>query len=238
MSDFALVTGGSGSIGTAIAERLTADGFQVVIVDRDEPRHPFYSAYLRLDLADATATLAGLEAFCRDRRVTRLVNGAGIVKPATFEETTAADFDLVMSVNVRAAMLASQAVLPSMRRAGIGRIVSISSRAALGKELRTAYSASKAAILGMTKTMALELARDGITVNAIGPGPIWTKLFEDVNPPDSPKTKAIIEGIPVGFLGQPVDIAHAVAFLVSDGARFVTGQTLYVCGGMTVGTPH
>jgi len=87
----------------------------------------------------------------------------------------------------------------------------------------------------MTKTMALELARDGITVNAIGPGPIWTKLFEAANPADSPKTKAIVEGVPVGFLGQPADIAHAVAYFVSDAARFVTGQTLYVCGGMTVG---
>jgi len=235
MSDFAIVTGGAGSIGTAIAERLTNDGFRVVTVDRDEPRHSFLSDHISLDLADATATSETLGAFCRDRRVTRLVNGAGIVRPARFDDTTAEDFDLVQQVNVRSAMLAAQAAVPSMRRAGIGRIVSISSRAALGKELRTAYSASKAALLGMTKTMALELARDGITVNAIGPGPIWTKLFEAANPADSPKTKAIVEGVPVGFLGQPADIAHAVAYFVSDAARFVTGQTLYVCGGMTVG---
>ncbi|TCR61784.1 SDR family NAD(P)-dependent oxidoreductase [Bosea sp. BK604] len=171
MSDFAIVTGGAGSIGTAIAERLTNDGFRVVTVDRDEPRHSFLSDHVSLDLADATATSETLGAFCRDRRVTRLVNGAGIVRPARFDDTTAEDFDLVQQVNVRSAMLAAQAAVPSMRRAGIGRIVSISSRAALGKELRTAYSASKAALLGMTKTMALELARDGITVNAIGPGP-------------------------------------------------------------------
>ena len=122
-----------------------------------------------------------------------------------------------------------------MKAAGIGRIVSISSRAALGKELRTAYAATKAGLHGMTKTWALELGRHGITANAVGPGPIRTPLFERVNPPDAPRTKEIVARIPVGFMGEPEDVAEAVAFLASDRARFVTGQVLYVCGGMTVG---
>ena len=122
-----------------------------------------------------------------------------------------------------------------MKAAGKGRIVTISSRAALGKELRTAYSATKAGVIGLTRTWALELAPHGITVNAIGPGPIETELFKSANPHNSPRTQAIIRGVPVQRLGQPEDIAHAADFFLSDGASFVTGQVLYVCGGMTVG---
>jgi len=141
-----------------------------------------------------------------------------------------------MAVNLKPAILCAQLVLPAMKRAKIGRIVNISSRATLGKERRTAYSASKAGLIGMTKTWALELAPSGITVNAIGPGPIRTSLFDAANPPGAPATQAIIERVPVGFLGEPEDIANAVGFFASDAARFVTGQVLYVCGGMTIGS--
>ena len=110
-----------------------------------------------------------------------------------------------------------------------------SSRAALGKELRTVYAATKAGLLGMTRTWALELAPYGVTVNAIGPGPIATELFLSGNPPDSPKTKKILESIPLKRMGEPDDIAHAVASLLDDRAGFITGQVLYVCGGLTVG---
>jgi NAD(P)-dependent dehydrogenase (short-subunit alcohol dehydrogenase family) len=122
-----------------------------------------------------------------------------------------------------------------MKAARFGRIVSVSSRAALGKELRVAYSAAKAGLEGMTKTWALELAAHGITANAVGPGPIGTELFHQNNPADSPRTRAIIEGIPVKRLGTPEDVAHAIASLLDERAGFVTGQVLYVCGGMTVG---
>jgi NAD(P)-dependent dehydrogenase (short-subunit alcohol dehydrogenase family) len=131
--------------------------------------------------------------------------------------------------------LVVQALLPLMKKAGFGRIVNISSRAALGKEDRTVYSATKAGLLGMTRTWALETAAFGVTVNAIGPGPIATELFTSGNPPDAPKTKRIVEAIPVKRMGQPEDIAHAVASLLDDRSGFITGQVLYVCGGMTVG---
>jgi NAD(P)-dependent dehydrogenase (short-subunit alcohol dehydrogenase family) len=122
-----------------------------------------------------------------------------------------------------------------MQAARFGRIINISSRAALGKELRTVYSATKAGLLGMTRTWALELAPYGVTVNAIGPGPIATELFLSGNPPDSPKTKKILESIPLKRMGEPEDIAHAVASLLDDRAGYITGQVLYVCGGLTVG---
>jgi NAD(P)-dependent dehydrogenase (short-subunit alcohol dehydrogenase family) len=132
-------------------------------------------------------------------------------------------------------MLVAQGLQPSMQAARFGRIINISSRAALGKELRTVYSATKAGLLGMTRTWALELAPYGVTVNAIGPGPIATELFLSGNPPDSPKTKKILESIPLKRMGEPDDIAHAVASLLDDRAGYITGQVLYVCGGLTVG---
>ena len=128
-----------------------------------------------------------------------------------------------------------QALLPSMTAGGFGRIVNMSSRAALGKELRTAYAATKAGLIGMTRVWALELGRHGITVNAIGPGPIRTELFDRANPPDSPRTRAIVESVPVKRVGTPEDVAQAVSFFLDRRSGFVTGQTLYVCGGMTVG---
>ena len=132
-------------------------------------------------------------------------------------------------------MLLVQAFLPTLRASGQGRIVNMSSRAALGKELRTAYSATKAGLIGMTRVWALELGAHGITANAIGPGPIRTALFDKANPPGAPRTQAIIDAVPVKRVGTPDDVANAAAFLLDARSGFVTGQVLYVCGGMTVG---
>lgn len=112
----------------------------------------------------------------------------------------------------------------------------MASRAALGKELRTAYAASKAGLIGMTRVWSLELGALGVTVNAIGPGPIATELFNRANPPGDPRTEAIIGSIPVRRVGTPEGVANAAWFFLDERSGFVTGQTLYVCGGMTVGT--
>lgn len=233
MTEAVLVTGASQGIGHAIAVRLVRDGFRVVNLDRRPPADPV-GEHVEADLADRAATAAALAAIVARYRVTRLVNNAGIVHPGLVEDATRADLDAVMTVNVAAAIQCAEAVLPAMRAAGFGRIVNISSRSAIGKALRTVYAASKAALHGLTKTWALELGPAGITVNAVGPGPVATELFARVNPPHSPRTEAIRRAIPVGRLGTPDDIAGAVRFFLDRESGFVTGQVLYVCGGMTV----
>jgi NAD(P)-dependent dehydrogenase (short-subunit alcohol dehydrogenase family) len=231
----ALITGGSRGIGAAIVERLVHRGIDCINLDRDPPSLPSNARHVFVDLVDATQTAGVLEDIVASYDVLWLVNNAGIVAPAHIEDVRIADFDRVVAVNLRAVIQATQAVLPAMRRAGFGRIVNISSRAALGKELRSTYSATKAGLIGLTRTLALELGPDGITVNVVAPGLIETELFRAVNPADSPRTHALRDAIPMRRLGRPEDIAHAVDFFISDEASFITGQTLFVCGGLSVG---
>jgi len=223
-----LVTGGAAGIGRATVERCRADGFDVVSIDREGDG-------LIADLSDPDQTAAALERALEGGPITRLVNNVGTVRPASVDAQTLEDFDAVMHLNARCALQCLQAVLPGMKAARFGRVVNVSSRAALGKELRTVYAGSKAALQGMAKVWALELGEFGITANAIGPGPINTELFQRVNPADSPRTRAIIDAVPVRRLGTPQDIANAIAFFLHRDSGFVTGQVLYVCGGMTVG---
>ena len=236
MTGCVLITGASEGIGRATAVRLAADGYELVTLDRVAPRERLPGeTWIEADLASEDDTRRALALATSGRAITRLVNNVGTVRPGSVEEATSEDLAAVVGLNLRCTLQCVQAVLPAMKAAHFGRIVSISSRAALGKELRTVYAATKAGLHGMTKTWALELGAHGITVNAVGPGPIGTELFHRVNPADSPRTRAIIEGIPVKRLGKPEDVAHAVASLLDERAGFITGQVLYVCGGMTVG---
>ena len=236
MSDYALVTGGARGIGAAIAHRLKADGLKVLIADLDLPEHGAAEDAAAVDLADMEAARHALDRLIAGRPVTRLVNNAGIVLPAAVEDTDPATLNDVAAVNLRAPILCLQAVLGSMKAARMGRVVNISSRAALGKELRTVYAATKAGLHGMTKTWALELGPHGITVNAVGPGPIATELFNAANPPGDPRTEKILATIPVRRIGTVDDVASAVSFFCAASSGFVTGQVLYVCGGMTIGS--
>jgi 3-oxoacyl-[acyl-carrier protein] reductase len=236
INNLVLITGASQGIGRAIATRAIADGYRVINLDKKPPNTLLKDEIFHLiDLTDVKAIHELIPILLKHEPIVRLVNNAGFIRPAVLEETTMDDFDAVMALNLRAPMLLAQQLLPHMRQAKFGRIVSIASRAALGKEERTVYAASKAGLVGMTKTWALEMAKFGITVNAIGPGPIATELFTSGNPPDDPKTIKIIQNIPVQRMGQPEDVAHAVASLLDDRAGFITGQIHFVCGGMTVG---
>lgn len=227
-----LITGGANGIGAAIAKKCHEAGYETVVLDRagDDAIH--------CDLSDPESTRAALEQALAGGPITRLVNNVGAVFANSLSDQTVEEFDNAVALNLRSAFLCAQALVPGMREAGFGRIVNIASRAALGKELRTAYSATKAGLQGMTRTWALEEGKQGITVNAVAPGPIATELFMNANPADSERTKAIVNSIPVGRMGTPDDVAHAAAFLLSTDAGFITGQTLYVCGGMTVGAHH
>lgn len=224
-----LITGGAHGIGAAIARRSQEDGYEPVILDREG------EDAIHCDLADPDSTAQALERALADGPITRLVNNVGAVFPNTAEEQSLAEFDAAVALNLRSALQCTQALLPGMKQSGFGRIVSMSSRAALGKELRSAYAATKAGLLGLTRVWALELGRYGITANAVGPGPIATELFTKANPADSARTRAITQSVPVQRIGTPEDVAHAVGYLLDERSGFVTGQTLYVCGGMTVG---
>jgi 3-oxoacyl-[acyl-carrier protein] reductase len=233
MTDRLLVTGGARGIGRAIAELGVARGWDVVVIDRDPA--PVGRA-LAADLSDPAATEAALTDALADGPVTRVVNNVGAVFPASLEDQTLAQVDAAFSLNLRCAIQCTQALLPGMKEARFGRIVNMASRAALGKELRTAYAATKAGLIGVTRVWALELGAHGITVNALGPGPIATELFERANPAGAPRTQAIIESVPVRRIGTPEDVAHAAGFFLDERSGFITGQVLYVCGGLTVGS--
>lgn len=232
----AVVTGGARNIGQAIALRLQRDGYRVFVLDTQAPEaESLRSDAQRVDLADVEATRQALDAIAADHPVTCLVNNVGIVRPALLDDANVADFDPLMHLNVRSALVCTQALLPGMRRHGGGRIVMNASRVILGKEARTLYGATKGALQSMAHTWALELAGDGITVNCVAPGPIATTAFWENNPPDSERARRIVDNVPVQRMGEPDDVAQAVSFFCDSRSGFITGQTLFVCGGVTVG---
>ena len=235
MDEVAVVTGASAGIGEAIAQRLLSDGTTVVALQRRAPqiKHERLIFY-PVDLADAASASAVAAEVARKHPVRYLVNNAGANRPGLLEQATVEDMDYALALNVRAAMILIQAFTPAMRQAKYGRIVNISSRAAIGKTARTVYSAAKAALIGMTRTLCMELGADGITINAVAPGPVATALFDNGHPLGSAKRQKVIDSIPVKRVGIPEDVARAVAFLLDRNSGYITGQTLFVCGGTSV----
>jgi 3-oxoacyl-[acyl-carrier protein] reductase len=235
----AIVTGGARGIGAAVSKRLAADGCHVAVLDLDSRSCADTVAAVEELGSKALAVGADVsdERAVQDERgpPTLLVNNAGITRDNLLFKMSALDWDSVMNVHLRGAFLMSRATQQHMTEARWGRIVNLSSVTALGNRGQANYSAAKAGLQGLTKTLSLELGRFGITVNAIAPGFIATEMtaaaaarlgmsFEDFK-------AAGAQQIAVGRVGEPDDIAHAVSFFASPAADFISGQVLYVAGG-------
>jgi len=232
----AVVTGGSRGIGAELAQRLLGNGYRVISVAQELPlfEHPMLKPFVQ-DLTDADSTRTLANELSGSERVTHFIHNAGMILPNLVADVGEDDLGLLTQLHLNSAVAFTQAFLPGMKSAGFGRIVFTSSRAALGVPTRTAYSATKAGMIGMARTWALEMAPAGITVNVVAPGPIRTDNFWDIVPRDSPQEAALANRIPVGRLGSPVDVANAIAFFCDPASGFITGQTLYVCGGASIG---
>ncbi len=233
------MTGGASGIGAAIAARLAAEGAEVWVGDVDAEGGERVAGevaghFVALDVADREAAGAAVEAAGGTLDV--LVNNAGTDEFGFFVYTTPEQWQRVLAINLVGVLNCTHAALPAMQEAGYGRIVNISSEAGrVGSKGSAVYSAAKAGIVGFTKAIARESARYGVTANAIAPGPIETPLLMGAKEFGEIGEKVIetMRGsTQLGRLGQPEEVAAAVAFLASDDASYVTGETLGVSGGL------
>jgi NAD(P)-dependent dehydrogenase (short-subunit alcohol dehydrogenase family) len=233
----AAVTGGSAGIGKAICEDLLDKGYEVISLARRkcDIDHPKMHS-IEVDLMDRAATAAAVKDLVNRFEVNTVVHNAGVIRAALLADVKLDDLDALVDLHLGCAIQLVQAALPAMRAQRFGRIVLLSSRAAVGLATRTSYSATKAGMLGMARTWALELAPEGITVNVVAPGPIRTDMFYDVVEQGSDKERALAASVPVRRLGESADVARAVSFFADPANSFVTGQVLYVCGGTSVGS--
>jgi len=232
-----LITGATKGIGRAIAEKLASQNHRVVGIARSAADSGFPGEVFTADLTDRESVARALADIVKRYAVNGLVNNAGLNHIQKLGAIDLAKFDEVVSVNLRASIQCAQAVLPAMLQARFGRIINITSRALLGRPNTSSYSGAKAALVAMTRSWALELADKGITVNAVGPGPTETEMWNKNNPPDAPSTRAHIAAIPMGRVAKPAEIAGAVAYFMSEEAAFTTGQHIFVCGGLSLGSP-
>ena len=229
-----LISGATRGIGRAVADMEAADGHHVVTLARNPAPDDFPGDCYIVDLFDRKDTAAVMEKIVADHKIDKVVHCAGLANPQMIWDVTLEQFDQVIEINLRASIQMVQAVLPHMREQQWGRIINISSRAALGRITRTSYGAAKSGMGGMTRSWALELATQGITANVVAPGPTLTEMLKFNNP----DLDAFAAEIPMQRLGEPKEIAAMIHFLISENASFCTGQVIYVDGGLSVGMVH
>jgi 3-oxoacyl-[acyl-carrier protein] reductase len=240
-----LVTGGGQGLGAAMAHRFATEGATVVIGDIDKDTAAAHAEALRkefgraadatgIDVTDSTAVTAWIDdVAARQGRVDVLINNAGIIRDNRITDISDADWHAVVDVSLTGSFYCARAAIPHMRARGYGRIVSFSSMSWRGNFGQANYVAAKAGIVGLTRTIALETARDGITANAIAPGLIETPMLASMNAAARDK---LVGKVPQRATGQPADIAEAATFLASPAARYITGIVLDVDGGLGIGS--
>ena len=242
----AVVTGAARGIGAAVSVRLAADGFAVAVLDLDEAAcGPTVGRItdaggralaIGADVSDASAVAAAVERIAAELGPpVVLVNNAGVIRDNLLFKMSEDDWETVMAVHLRGAFLMSRACQQYMVQERWGRVVNLSSTSALGNRGQANYSAAKAGLQGLAKTLAIELGQFGVTANAVAPGFIATDMTAATAARVGMNFEAFKEAaasqIPVRRVGQPEDIAHTVSFLASEGAGFVSGQVIYVAGG-------
>ena len=234
------MTGGGGAIGAAICRRFAEEGAKVLVADKnrdsaEKVAHSIHAKSLVFDISDYAAAERAV-ASCGEINI--LVNNAGWDRFQNFLDTDPAEWEELIAINLRGPLNMHHLVLPQMAARGAGRVVNISSDAArVGSSGESVYSACKGGILSLTKTLARELARNGVTVNAVCPGPTDTPILRGFLGEGEAGRKvydALVRAIPMKRVGQPDDVPGIVAFLASDEAAYLTGQVISVSGGLTM----
>ena len=237
----AIVTGAGKGIGKAISLQLINDGFFVVLVDADKTCGEktakeigkTKSVFYQTDISNEKQVVQLFQAIEKKYgNIDVVVNNAGIIRDNMIWNMEAADFDLVINVNLKGTWLMCREAAKKMKQQNFGRIINISSRAWMGNIGQTNYSASKAGVVGLTRSLALELGKYNVSVNAVAPGLIDTPLTQKIK---KEALEKLIQAQPSKTMGKPEDVANAVSFLCSGKTNFITGQIIYVDGGKSIG---